>query len=366
MKLNFKKSDLTESINIVMKAVSTKTAMPIMECILVDATEGIIKFCANDMELAIETIVKGEIEEMGCIAINAKMFSDIVRKLPGEDIKLTLKEDNKLLIESNQAKFDIITKDPEDFTPIPSIERDNMISVSQFTLKEIINQTIFAINDADNNKAFTGELFEIKQNKLKVVALNKVRIAIRYLDLNNEYENKDVIIPGKSLNEISKILNGEIDDIVNIYFSTSYVLFEFSDTIVLSRLIENTSFFDTDKMISSDYKTKMTINRREFMECIDRATLLNKEGENKAVYLTIKDNVLALSINTILGSMNEDIPIQKEGEDLMITFNPKLIIDVLRVLEDENVSLYFTSPKLPCFIRDDNNTYIYIVMPVSQ
>ena len=146
----------------------------------------------------------------------------------------------------------------------------------------------------------------------------------------------------------------------------NHILFEFDDTIVVSRLIEATNYFDTDKMISNDYKTKITINKKEMADCIDRATLLIKEGDKKPVFLTIKDTEMELSINTFIGSMDESIPISKEGSDIMISFNPKFLIDILKVLDQEQVSIFFTNPKAPCFIRDEENSYIYIVLPVVQ
>ena len=366
MKLIFKKSDLIEGINVVMKAVSTKSSMTILECILIDATEGFIKFTANDMDLGIETKVKGEIKEAGKIAIEARIFSEIVRKLPDSEITFELEDDTKALITCENAKFNILTKDPEDFSALPRVEKNNKVVISQLSLKNIIDQTIFAINDSEKNKVLTGELFEIKGNKLKVVALDKFRIAIRNIELKEEYDLGKVIIPGKSLNEISKILNGGMEDDVYIFFTNNHILFDLGNTTVVSRLIEDTNFFDTDKMISSDYKTKIEINKREFMECIDRATLLIKEGESKPVFLTIKDGVLDLSINTFIGTMDEKIDIAKEGEDLMISFNPKFLLDILKVLEDETITLYMTNSKAPCFIRNENNSYIYIVLPVVQ
>ena len=366
MKLIFKKSDLIEGINIVTKAVSTKSSMAILECILIDATEGFIKFTANDMDLGIETKVKGEIKEAGKVAIEARIFSEIVRKLPDNEINFELEDDTKALITCENAKFNIQTQEAEDFSALPKVEKNNKIVISQLSLKNIIDQTIFAINDAEKNKVLTGELFEIKGNKLKVVALDKFRIAIRNIELKEEYDLGKVIIPGKSLNEISKILNGGMEDDVLIYFTNNHILFDLGDTTVVSRLIEDTNFFDTDKMISSDYKTKIEINKREFMDCIDRATLLIKEGESKPVFLTIKDGVLDLSINTFIGTMDEKIDIAKEGEDLMISFNPKFLLDILKVLEDEIITLYMTNSKAPCFIRNENNSYIYIVLPVVQ
>ena len=246
------------------------------------------------------------------------------------------------------------------------IEKKDKITLSQFALKELIRQTIFTVNDADKNKILTGELFEVMGNRLKVVALDKFRIAIRNMELKEEYGNFKVLVPGKSLNEISKILNGGVDDEVNIYFTSNHILFEFDETKVVSRLIECSNYFDTDKMISNDYKTKITINKKEMANCIDRATLLIKEGDKKPVFLTIKDTEMELSINTFIGSMDESIPIVREGSDMMISFNPKFLIDILRVLDSEEVNIYFTNPKAPCFIRDDENSYIYVVLPVVQ
>lgn len=366
MKLVCKKSDLITGINIVMKAVSSKTTMSILECILIDATEGEIKFTANDMELGIETKVEGEIIEAGSIAIDAKIFSEIVRKLPDNDVVIEVNDETKANITCENSKFNILVKSADDFSYLPEIEKKDKITLSQFALKELIRHTIFTVNDADKNKILTGELFEVMGNRLKVVALDKFRIAIRNMELKEEYGNFKVLVPGKSLNEISKILNGGVDDEVNIYFTSNHILFEFDETKVVSRLIECSNYFDTDKMISNDYKTKITINKKEMANCIDRATLLIKEGDKKPVFLTIKDTEMELSINTFIGSMDESIPIVREGSDMMISFNPKFLIDILRVLDSEEVNIYFTNPKAPCFIRDDENSYIYVVLPVVQ
>ena len=366
MKLVCKKSDLIAGINIVMKAVSSKTTMSILECILIDSTEGKIKFVANDMELGIETAVEGEIIEAGSIAIDAKIFSEIVRKLPDNDVVIEVNDETKANITCENSKFNILVKSADDFSNLPSIVKKDKITISQYSLKEVIKQTIFTVNDADKNKILTGELFEVTGNKLKVVALDKFRIAIRNIELKEDYGNFKVLVPGKSLSEISKILTGGLEDDVNIYFTNNHILFEFDETKVVSRLIECTNYFDTDKMISNDYKTKIDVNKRELTDCIDRATLLIKEGDKKPVFLTIKDTELELSINTFIGSMDENIPISKEGTDMMISFNPKFLIDILRVLDEEQVSIYFTNPKAPCFIRDEENSYIYIVLPVVQ
>ena len=228
----------------------------------------------------------------------------------------------------------------------------------------MIRQTIFSIAVNENNKLMTGELFEIKDNYLKVVSLDGHRIAIRRMELKRDYSDRKVVVPGKTLNEISKILSGEMDDQVSIYFTKNHILFEFDQTMVVSRLIEG-EYFRIDQMLSSDYETKITINKKEFLSCIDRATLLVREGDKKPIIINISDDKMALRIDSAMGSMNEDIDITKEGRDILIGFNPKFLLDSLKVIDDEEINIYLVNPKAPCFIRDEEESYTYLILPVN-
>lgn len=364
MKLICSKANLLNGLQVVSKAVPSKTTMSILECILVDCTNGMIKLTANDMELGIETIIDGDIIEGGIIALDAKIFLEIVRKLPDNDITIVTDNSFKTTITCEKAKFNIIGKSGEDFSYLPIIERGDSVMVSQFTLKEVVRQTIFSIADNDNNRLMTGELFEINGDELKVVSLDGHRISIRKIQLKNAYDPKKVVIPGKTLNEISKILSGDADKDVSIFFTDKHVVFEFDSTTVVSRLIEG-EYFRIDQMLSNDYETKVVINKREFLNCIDRATLLVKEGDKKPIIINITDDSMELKINSAVGSMNEQIDIEKRGRDLMIGFNPKFLIDALRVIDDEQITIYLVNPKAPCFIRNDENSYIYLILPVN-
>ena len=327
MKIICSKANLVKGVSIVSKAVPSRTTMPILECILIDASANEIKLTANDMELGIETVIEGEIVERGIIALDAKFFSEIVRKLP----------DNEVVIESDD---------------------------SFQTIKDVVRQTIFSIADNDTNKLMTGELFEINENRLRVVSLDGHRISIRNIELKENYSPLKVVVPGKTLQEISKILTGEAEDMVDIYFADNHILFEFDQTKVVSRLIEG-EYFHIDQMLSSDYDTKVKVNKREFLSCIDRATLLIREGDKKPIILNIQDGSLQLKINSFAGSMNEELEIDKEGKDLLIGFNPRFFIDALRAIDDEEVTLYMVNPKAPCFIKDDAGTYTYLILPVN-
>lgn len=364
MKIICSKSNLVKGVSIVSKAVPSKTTMPILECILIDATTDIIKFTANDMELGIQTTIDGVIEERGMIAIDAKIFSEIVRKLPENDVTITTDENLQTSIVCEKAKFHISGKPGEEFSYLPVIEKEDSIEISQFTLKEVIRQTIFSISDTESNKLMTGELFEISNNMLRVVSLDGYRISIRRISLKNEAADKKLIVPGKTLIEISKILSGEAESMVNILYTNNHVVFEFDQTIVVSRLIEG-EYFKIDQMLSNDYETKVKINKKEFLNCIDRATLLVKEGDKKPIIININDEIMELKIKSQIGSMNEEIYINKEGKNLMIGFNPKFLLDALRNIDDEEVTLYLMNAKAPCFIKDEKESYIYLILPVN-
>lgn len=364
MKIICSKSNLLKSVTIVSKAVSSKTTLPILECFFIEADKESIKMTANDMELGIETIVEGEVNEAGTIAIDAKLFSEIIRKLPDNDVTITTDDNYQVLITCEKAKFNLMGKSGEDFSALPHIEKDKFISMSQYALKEIIKQTIFSISDNDNNVIMTGELFEVNNNIFKVVSLDGHRISIRKIELKDAYESTKLIIPGKTLNDLTKILSGEVDEEVRIYFTKNHLLFEFGYTKVVSRIIEG-EYFKIDQMLSNDYQTKIHINKRELLSCIERSTLLVKEGDKRPIIMDITDDTMELKIHSTIGSMNEDILIHKEGKDIQIAFNPKFLIDAIRVIEDEEIDIYMMNAKAPCIIKDQNESYIYLILPVN-
>ncbi len=366
MKLQFQKNILLNGISIVSKAIPSKTTMPILECILIDASADVIKLTGNDMELGIETKVEGSILERGKIALDAKLFYEIIRKLPDSESQVIITSDDRFntTIECENALFNIQGQDGEEFSYLPYIERDQYISLSQFTLKEAVRQTIFSTAPNDSNKMMAGELLEVKDNILKVVSLDGHRISIRNITLKDSYDNHKVIVPGKTLSEVSKILTGDNEKEVLIFFSRNHILFEFDDTIVVSRLIEG-EYFRIDHMLSSDYETRVKLNKRDFMDNIDRAMILIRDSDRKPIILNVEDSNVNMKVKSSFGSMNADVSAYKSGKDIMIAFNPKFLLDALRVIDDEEVELYMMNPKSPCFIKDEAGTYIYLILPVN-
>ena len=333
-------------------------------CIFIEAENGNIKLTANDMEIGIESYVEGTVIEEGKVAIEAKLLSDIVRKLPDSEIHMETNEDFKTTIKCEKSLFTIAGKSGEDFSSLPVVEKSKYITISQFTLREIINQTIFSISDSEYNNVMTGELFEVSNNRLRVVAIDGHRIAIRNVELKDESQDVKVIVPGKALSYISKIVNGGVDDDVNIYFADNNILFEFDRTKVVSRLVEG-EFFRIDNMLNVDYQIKFTINKREFLDCLDRSSLLIKESDKKPIKLTIEDNMLYLKIDSLIGSMNEEIEIHKEGSNIIIGFNPKFLMDAIRAIDDDDITIYMNNAKSPCVIKDEEENYIYLILPMG-
>ena len=349
MKIVCNKTDLLNSVNIVLRAVPSKTTMPILECIVIHAENEMIKLTANDMELAIESYVYGDVHEAGKVAINAKIFSEIIRKLPDSQVTISVNDNYEMTILCEKAKFKLSGKSCDEFPNLPEIEKRTCVKLSQFTLKEVIRQTVFSIADSET---------------IKVVSLDGHRISIRKIQLKESYESIKVIVPGKTLNEISKVLPGDTDKNVSLFFTDKHIVCEFDQTTVVSRLIEG-EYYKIDQMLSNDYETKVKINKKEFLSCIDRANLLVKESEKKPIVINVLDSQIELSMVSSLGSMKEEISVSKEGKDILIGFNPKFLMDALRVVDDEEVDIYLFNPKAPCFIKDKEESYIYLILPVN-
>lgn len=366
MKLVITKENLLKGVNIVSKAVPSKTTMSILECILIDATKDCIRFVANDMELGIQTIVKGDILEKGCVAYDAKFFTDMVKKLEDGDITIECDDNFKTKIKSEKDVYNISGRDSEGFSDIPSINRDDLLVVSQFSLRELVSKTIFSTSDNEANKALSGELFEIKNGNFRVMSLDGQRVSIRNVEIDNSEISKKIIVPAKSLNELLKIINGGENDDITLFFMDNHLVFEFDDTTVVTRLIEG-EYLNIDNILSSDYETKIEINRKELYNHIDRATVILREGDKKPIIMNIEDDKIELKMVSSTGyDYNGKIDlISKDGVDMKIGFNPKFVIDALKVIDDEEIKLYFVNPKAPCFIKDDNGSYIYLVLPVN-
>ena len=365
MRIKCKKNNLQAGINIVSKAVAAKTTKPILECILLEAKGGELKLTANNLTLGIETFIECTILEEGVIALNAKLFSDIIRKLQDSEIDIETNADYKTTITCEKSRFNIPCWTGEEFPELTSVNKEKSIVISQLGLKDIIRQTIFSVSDNENSKLMSGELFEVKDNQLSVVSLDGHRISMRKISLKGDNSDVTAVVPGKTLQEVSKIINGDAEEDVTLYFEDRNLSFEFNRTRVVSRLIEG-EYFKIAHMLTMDTDLMIKANRNELIGCIDRASLLIQETDKKPIIVSVKnDNNLYIRLDTNIGSLNEEMEIEKEGGEIVIGFNPSFIMDALRVIDDDKVNIYMKDSKSPCLIKDVEGTFTYIILPIN-
>ena len=357
MELKITKEELTKTVNIASKGIANKNTMVILDCFLITAQEDEVRFTANSTELGVEVFPEAEIIEDGSICVDSRMFSPIVSKLPDGDV--TLKTDGEnLIVKGGRAKFSLAIHDGSEFPAVDVVSRDTEIKLTQEELKDAIRQTVFCASVADTNKLMTGCLMSVEGDKLKITALDGHRIAIRELTLDKEYEPVKAVVPSKTLQELVKSLSeGDID----IYVTDSLISFSFGNCQFVSRLIQG-DYFDVNRMLNFDFSSEVTVDRQELYDCMDRAILLVKEIDRKPVVFTIGDTLKA-DIATQLGSLDEEIEIKKTGENLVIGINPRFLNDVLRVLDEREITMSFNGSKAPCYIKGED--YLYLILPVQ-
>ena len=364
MKLSISKSDLQNAISTVIKAVPSKSNLTNADCILLEARMDEVRLVANNSEMAIESIYSARVLEEGKICLDSKDFQEIVRKMPDSDINIESDSSFQTNFICGKVVMSMIGRETDTFNDIPTFNYKEHMDIHEFSLKEIIRQTIFSISDNEANRTLRGELFEIKNGILRVVSLDGQRVSIRKVEIEDENLVKKIIVPGRSLNDLYNILGKETDGVATLHFTDNHLIVNFANNTFVTRLIDG-EFFNIDNVLSKEYSTKVTINKREMYECVDRSTVYAREGDKKAIVLNIADQVVEFSMKSSKGSMNEKIDVEKEGNDLKIGFNPKYLTDALKAIDDETIHLYFASAKSPCFIRDDEDTFTYMILPVN-
>lgn len=362
MKFLCTKNKLQESIFTVQKAITGKSSMPVLNGILLQAYNNTLKLIGSDIDLSIITTIQANIEEEGSIVIDSKIFGDIIRKLPNNDIRISTIGDNSVEILCQKSRFNIIHMNAEDFPEISNINENVFFSISQNTLKDMIKSTIFAIAQDEARPILTGVLFEIKDKKLNLVALDGYRLALKSKSLDNE-NVINAVIPGKTLNEVSKIL-GDDDQNVNITFTPNHILFNLLNTKIISRLLQG-EFIKYNSIIPEEYSLKVTAKRDELLNCIERASLMAKDSNTNLIKLEIEQDNMIITSNSQIGMVREELNIILQGDTLQIAFNSKYLIDVLKIMKEEEIIMEFSGSVSPCIIKNSReNNCIYLVLPV--
>jgi len=364
MKVICEKDSLMKGLNIVMKAVASRSTMDILKCVLLNAEGDELVLTANDTSMGIETRIEADIHENGSVAIDAALFSSIVRKLSDDTVMIESDPNDSVTIRCGSTNLSISGRGTEEFVYLPEISTENSVGLSQFTLREMINRVIFSIADSDANAAMSGVYVEIMNDRIRMTTLDGHRISIRVSELKKDFGESSAIIPGKTLSDISKIIVGDSDSDIRILFSKNHVVFEFEKTRVVSRLIEG-AYFRVESMLREEWETHIRLKKKDLFDCLDRSTLLVNENDKKPVIMTISEGEMNVRLKSAIGSLNEDIDVEREGKDLKIAFNPKLMMDSLRVIDDEYIDIYMVKYNYPCTIKDNDGSYSYVVLPVN-
>ncbi len=368
MKFICEKDLLLKGINSVVKAASTKTTMPILEGILIQTNDNEIKLTTYDLEIGIEYVMNCNVYEQGNTVVNAIMFSEIIRKLPDTDISIFINENNLLVIECEGSLYKLATMNPEEFPELPKIEIENSITLEQNTLKNMIRKTIFAVSTEENRPIFTGCLFEVQNNKLNVVSIDGFRLALKSNFLQEKANNFSAVIPGKTLNEVNKIISDSFD-IITIGISKNQALFEMENCKIVTRILDG-EFLNYSSVIPTNWETRIRVNKNAFQDCFERISLISASISEKEKKYPVKINIdigkVTISCTNQTGDAKEEIYVTTEGKNLEIGFNPKYFLDCLKVIDDEEIFVDFGTSISPCVIRPiDDNEYTYMILPIK-
>ena len=367
MKIVCYKENILKAINSVVKGVASKTTMPILEGILIQTNDKEIKLTTYDLEIGIEYVMECEVEEQGSTVVNAIMFSEIIRKLPDTEIHITLNNKNLLEIECEGSLYKLATMNPEEFPELPKIEVENSIEIDQTLLKNMIRKTIFAVSNEESRPIFTGCLFEIENNKLTVVAVDGFRLALRSIFLNKQSNNFKAVIPGKTLNEVNKILLDSFKP-VKIGVSKNQALFEMDNCKIVTRILDG-EFLNYKNVIPSNWETRIKVNKNNIQNSFERISLISSSTVEKEKKYPVKVNVdigkITISCTNQTGDAKEELYVSTEGKNLEAGFNPKYFLDSLKAIDDEEVYIEFGSSISPCLIKStENNDYTYMILPI--
>ncbi|MCY1051655.1 DNA polymerase III subunit beta [Mammaliicoccus sciuri] len=374
MKFTIQRDYFLNQLNDTLKAISPRTTLPILTGIKIDATDKGIILTGSDSEISIEITINqnidGEkivdIEEKGSVVLPGRFFVDIVKKLPGKTVNLSTNDQFKTLITSGHSEFNVSGLDPDQYPLLPQVSENDAIKLPIKVIKNIIAQTNFAVSTSETRPVLTGVNWLIQNNELICTATDSHRLALRKLKLEDEeIDDKNVIIPGKALSELNKIVSDSEEDI-NIFFASNQVLFKVGHINFISRLLEG-NYPDTTRLFPENYETKIILDNSEFYHAIDRASLLAREGGNNVIKLsTDVDKVELSSTSPEIGTVKEDVSTDNvEGESLKISFNSKYMMDALKAIDNDEVQVEFFGTMRPFILKPkDDETVVQLILPI--
>ncbi|MCE4961864.1 DNA polymerase III subunit beta [Staphylococcus chromogenes] len=373
MEFSIKREYFITQLNDTLKAISPRTTLPILTGIKIEATNEGVVLTGSDSEISIEITIPNqvdgedivEVKEPGSVVLPGRFFVDIIKKLPGKDVKLSTNEQFQTLITSGHSEFNLSGLDPDQYPLLPQVSSDDALQLPIKVLKNIIAQTNFAVSTSETRPVLTGVNWLIQENELICTATDSHRLAVRKLKLEEEIEDKNVIIPGKALAELNKIMT-ENEEHIDIFFASNQVLFRVGHINFISRLLEG-HYPDTSRLFPENYEIKLGLDNNDFYHAIDRASLLAREGGNNVIKLSTGDALVELSSTSPeIGTVKEEVTAQDvEGGNLKISFNSKYMMDALKAIDNDEVEVEFFGTMKPFILKPkDDDTVTQLILPI--
>ncbi len=362
MKIICEKQALLDAVNAVGRAVSAKSAYPALEGILVRASGSILFLAGYDMELGITTHIEAEVKEPGEIVLTARLFGDIVRRLPGDEVELTSDDKMNVYIKSGMSDFHIMGIASAEYPELPTVDEGTGFAVPQKLLRSMIRQTIFAVSQNDSRPVHKGILFELNGNQLRLVAVDGSRLALRCEQIKNTEELR-FVIPGKTLQEVMKLLSDE-DTPVSLAVGRRHVVMEIDGYAVISRLLEG-EFLSYQKAIPQEAGTTVRVKTRDLIDAVERASLIISDYVKSPLICRFEEGEIRLSCNTAMGSSNDVLPAEIQGESEEIGFNSRFMLDALKNTECDEVRIEIKGALSPMkILPPEGEEFLFLVLPV--
>lgn len=374
MKININRQYFIEQLNHCLKAISPRTTLPILNGIKIDVKDDHMILTGSDSEISIEITIPVEVDneevleihEAGAVVLSGRFFVDIIKKLSGDFVQLETNDAFQTKITASKSEFNLSGNNPDQYPLLPDVSDEESLVISASVLKNVINQTNFAVSLSETRPVLTGVHWQFDNDEITFTATDSHRLALRRLtgeQFNND--NSDAIIPGKSLTELNKIIN-DTDEEVELHLSQNQVLFSYGNMRFISRLLEG-NYPDTSRLFPENFETKVTVNNAEFYHAIDRVSLLAREGGNNVIRMSVNTDSVELSSNSPeVGTVNEDINTENiEGEGLKISFNSKYMMDALKAINNEDVTIEFYGTMRPFTLKSsESDEVVQLILPI--
>lgn len=363
MKFKAQKEVLINGIQTVQNIITSRLSLPILSNILTEAQGGNLKLTATDLDIGITCVIPVDTQETGVITVPAKRFADIIKELPDENVNITTKKNNLVIIETETCQFKIMGLSSEEFPKLPDFKNKQAIKIEQGALKQMLGLTSFAVSFDEVRYILNGILFKIHKDTLSLVATDGKRLAIIKKELeNNIAEGVQIIVPIKTIQELSRNLKDEGE--LSLILGENQALFDLGGVVIISRLIEG-EFPDYQQVIPPASENKMTVERRQFLLAVKRAALLSTPDYQAVKLELFKDKLVVSKSTPDIGESREEVPVEYRGRELAIGFNPNYLADVLKNLPADKIDFELTDSEKPGVIRAEGYTYIVLPMRLA-